>query len=172
MIEELDAETAAGWIRARTLPLLNEEQRRAGPHLGPAAIRELLPQRPPFLFVDEVTALDEDRGWIAARYDPAGWPEVLSAHFPGRPLWPGVLQIEAVGQAGLLLARRRHGYRELAVLIEVVGSTFLQPIAPGADVAIVARLIDDGLCFLVIGQCLRDGVVCSASILRGLFLEE
>jgi 3-hydroxyacyl-[acyl-carrier-protein] dehydratase len=173
MTEDLDDDVAADWVRARKVPLLDEDGQGAGPRLSIAEIQDLLPQRPPFLFLDEVTAIDETLGLIAARYDPAGWPEVLDSHFPGRPLWPGVLQIEAIGQAGLLLARRRRGGNELAVLIEVLGSTFLRPVAPGGDgVAIVARVVEDGLFFLVIGQCLSGGAVCSASMLRGTFLEE
>lgn len=173
MTTELDDSVAADWSKARKVPILDEEGRGRGPRLDAAAIHRLLPQRPPFLFLDEVTALDEDRGLVAARYDPAGWPEVLAGHFPGRPLWPGVLQIEAIGQAGLLLARHRRGGQDLAVMSEVVGAMFLRPIAPGGDgVAIVARLIEDGLFFLVIGQCLSGGAVCSAAILKGTFLEE
>jgi 3-hydroxyacyl-[acyl-carrier-protein] dehydratase len=170
---ELDVVVAADWARARKVPLWDEESRVAGPALGQTEIESLLPQRSPFLFVDEVVALDEELGLVATRYNPARWPEVLDAHFPGQPMWPGVLQIEAVGQAGLLLTRRRHGTRAIAVLAEVMRSAFLRPILPGdGDVTVVARVVEDGFFFLVVGQCLCNGVVCSASMLRGTFVEE
>ena len=76
---------------------------------GFPAPAEVLPHRPPFLFVDEVTALDPGRsarGW----WQPTGEEAFFSGHFPGRPTLPGVLMMEAVAQLGgyLLLLDERY----------------------------------------------------------------
>lgn len=73
--------------------------------LGPAIVERMLPHRRPFLFVDRVTHfLGGARPAIrAVRAIDAADP-ILVGHFPGAPIWPGVLTIEGMGQASALLA--------------------------------------------------------------------
>ena len=65
---------------------------------GPALVA-LLPHRPPFLFVDEVDGC-EPGVRVHARYRVTGAEPFLAGHFPGNPIFPGVLQLEALAQAG------------------------------------------------------------------------
>lgn len=63
----------------------------------------ILPHRPPFLFVDRVTELEQGKRIVAERLLRADEPQ-FTGHFPGRPILPGVLVTEALAQAsGLLL---------------------------------------------------------------------
>jgi len=62
----------------------------------------LLPHRPPFRFVDAIEELTPG-GDITARYRVTGEEAFLAGHFPGNPVFPGVIQIEALAQAGAIV---------------------------------------------------------------------
>lgn len=67
-------------------------------------INALLPHRYPFLLVDRVTELEPDKRVLAYKNVTSNEP-FFQGHFPGRPVMPGVLVIEALAQAGGLLTR-------------------------------------------------------------------
>src|SRR5438105_14422994 len=61
----------------------------------------LLPHRPPFRFVDAVDAI-EPGATVVARYRVTGDEAFLAGHFPGNPVFPGVIQLEALAQTGAI----------------------------------------------------------------------
>jgi 3-hydroxyacyl-[acyl-carrier-protein] dehydratase len=169
----IEPRVAALFERACGGPLLGRRDRHRGPLLDEAAIRKLVPHRRPFLFVDRVTRLDTANGVIVGRYDLRPEDPILAGHFPGRPVWPGALQVEAVGQAGLCLARALRGTAggsdDLPFhLTDILAARFAAPVAPGEDVEVVACIVPDGLFTIVVGQCLQEDCVRSAVALRGL----
>jgi len=148
---------------------------------GREQIQRLLPHREPFLLVDRLTGLDLEQGLIAgSRTLPAEDP-VFRGHFPEFPVYPGCLQLEMIGQLGLCLHHfLQSGRPEIppqipAVKIRatrVVGAYYLEPLYPGQDVRLLARMLEyDGLFAKVIGQALAGEKVACVAIEEVCFLE-
>lgn len=144
--------------------------------LGAEAVKGMLPHRPPLLFVDGIDAFDREGARILARASVDPGDPIFAGHFPGRPIYPGVLQLEMVGQAGLCLAwLLEHGPFDPtsaappldARVTRVHGASFLAPVLPGDLLAITAeRVIDDPLSGMIAGQVLRGGAICSTCALE------
>jgi 3-hydroxyacyl-[acyl-carrier-protein] dehydratase len=186
MLDRVVAELFRESCRA---PLIPARERRSGPWLEGEAATALIPHRPPFLFVDRIThvartqpaprtatrapAAPEPEGTIVCRHMLRRDAPILAGHFPGRPLWPGVLQVEAIGQAGLCLLRLLEpsapSEEPLDIaLTDILAGRYLRPVVPDGEVEIVARTVRDGLFAIVVGQCLQEGLVCSAAAVRGI----
>jgi 3-hydroxyacyl-[acyl-carrier-protein] dehydratase len=97
----------------------------------PSDLVALLPHRPPFRFVDGVDACDP-AGTVRAHYKVTGDEPFLAGHFPGNPVFPGVLQLEALAQAGAiaLLADPRYA-NKLPLFGGVEDARFRRIVRPG-----------------------------------------
>ncbi|MGQ0842377.1 3-hydroxyacyl-ACP dehydratase FabZ family protein [Actinokineospora sp.] len=166
MIATLSDEIADLFRQAEKRPLVAD--RGTNPVLGRAEIERHLPQRDPFLFLDRVTLLDFDRHLVVARYDLTRAAEVFAGHFPGRPLFPGVLQIETIGQAGIVLGHAEGGSVVDFALTHVLAARFIRPVPPGGDIEVIAQSVEDGLFRTIVGQILRDGEVCAVAAVSGV----
>ena len=101
---------------------------------GSDEIRKILPHREPFLLVDEVLELEENKRIVAVKHVLASEP-YFAGHFPGAPVMPGVLIVEAMAQAGALLLLREIPDREskLVFFAGIDRARFRQPVFPGDD---------------------------------------
>lgn len=103
-------------------------------------VKEAIPHRPPFLFVDEIVSMTEDsiEGKRRMREDE----EFFRGHYPGRPLMPGVLLCEAVIQTGAILLSRRigPGSGKVPVLTRITNAKFKSMVRPGDLIELEARV--------------------------------
>lgn len=99
--------------------------------LDTLAIRKILPHRYPFLMVDRVIELDPGKSITAIKNVTANEP-FFQGHFPEFPVMPGVLQVEALAQAGAILALLMPENKgKGALLTGVDGFKFRRPVVPG-----------------------------------------
>lgn len=103
---------------------------------GPLDIRRVmaaLPHRYPLLLVDRVESLDPDRGIVAIKAVTIN-EQFFQGHFPGRPIMPGVLIVEALAQAAGVLAVEALGLSgtgKLVYFMAIEGAKFRAPVEPG-----------------------------------------
>lgn len=97
---------------------------------------ELLPHRPPFRFVDTVDELVPGER-VRARYRVTGDEAFLAGHFPGNPIFPGVIQLEALAQAGAVALLSEESYAgSLPLFGGVEGVRFRRQVTPGDEMVL------------------------------------
>jgi 3-hydroxyacyl-[acyl-carrier-protein] dehydratase len=99
------------------------------------AIQQVLPHRPPFLLVDRVVAIEPGVRLVAWKSVTMNEPFFVG-HFPGKPVMPGVLILEALAQSCALLAVKSMGPDEdvnekITYLMSIDGAKFRRPVVPG-----------------------------------------
>lgn len=132
------------------------------------AIKELLPHRDPFLMIDEVLEFTPHKSVTAVKNVSADEPH-FAGHFPGKPVLPGVLIIEAIAQAGGVLSHLSHLDLEpkpLFMLARVEDARFRRPVVPGDRLVIrvTADKVKRGMWWYVGEASVDDKPVASATI--------
>ncbi|WP_369937514.1 3-hydroxyacyl-ACP dehydratase FabZ [Xanthomonas tesorieronis] len=97
-------------------------------------IQALIPHRYPFLLVDKVISLDFENRRIVAHKNVSVNEPFFQGHFPGQPIMPGVLIIEALAQAGGILtqlALGRDAQSKLFYMVKVDKARFSSQVVPG-----------------------------------------
>ena len=107
-----------------------------------AEIRRLLPHREPFLLVDEVLEVEPGRRLVALKHVRPEEP-YFAGHFPGAPVMPGVLIVEALAQAGALLLFREVPDRQskLVFFAGIDQARFRAPVFPGDDLRLEIEVL-------------------------------
>ena len=122
-------------------------------------IKSLLPHRYPFLLVDRVLEVGEKN--IVAIKNVSANEEFFNGHFPGAPVMPGVLQVEALAQAGCLLTLIKKIENPQDVIIVFSGinkARFRRPVVPGDQLKLEVELANTRRNFLtMIGKATVDG---------------
>ncbi|MGB1038427.1 MAG: bifunctional UDP-3-O-[3-hydroxymyristoyl] N-acetylglucosamine deacetylase/3-hydroxyacyl-ACP dehydratase [Bacteroidia bacterium] len=114
-------------------------------------ISKILPHRHPFLLVDKIVKLTESE--VVAVKNITGDQYFFQGHFPGEPLMPGVLQIEAMAQAGgvLVLADKENPEKWSTYFVKIENAKFKDKVVPGDTLVIRMALtgpVRRGLCMM------------------------
>ena len=111
--------------------------------MGVYDVKELLPHRKPFLFIDSVLELEPGKKIVAVRrFDPD--EGFFRGHFPGSPVVPGVIIIEAIAQAGGILVAQSEGERikgRNPALVGLDRVRFRKPVLPGDEVRLEVEML-------------------------------
>ncbi len=139
--------------------------------LGIEELREFLPHRYPILLVDRILEMD-DGSVLAEKLISVNEP-VLQGHFPGRPIFPGVLILEALGQTACVWAKRmRGGFEGLEpVLVGIDKARFRRPVVPGDVLQLVVRVLRErGSMFRFEGVAKVEGEIAAETTLLAAFV--
>lgn len=123
-----------------------ERKSRAGTDavLDIRKIQKTLPHRYPFLLVDKVTDIENNRK-IRGIKNITFNEQFFQGHFPGTPVMPGVLIVEAMAQlSGLLFAQRLEHTGKLAVLLGMDSVKFRKAVVPGDQVILISETLREG----------------------------
>jgi len=99
-------------------------------------IQKILPHRYPFLLVDRITEMNEGKDIVGFKNVSISEP-VFEGHFPGHPIYPGVMILEGMAQAGGILALKSAGLTDEELQNKVIyfmsidRAKFRQPVKPG-----------------------------------------
>jgi 3-hydroxyacyl-[acyl-carrier-protein] dehydratase len=105
-------------------------------------IMDFLPHRYPFLLIDRIVEFERAKRVVALKNVTMNEP-FFQGHFPGEPIMPGVLVIEAMAQAGavLMLSEMEDRHTKLAVFTGIDGAKFRRSIVPGDQIRIEVEVL-------------------------------
>ncbi len=110
------------------------------PTLGVEEIMKLLPHRYPFLLVDRIIECDDQKRIVGLKNVTINEP-FFQGHFPGFPVMPGVLQLEAMAQtAGVLLNRMVKEVGRIPYFMTIDGAKFRKVVKPGDQLRIEVEI--------------------------------
>ena len=145
-----------------------------------ADIEQLIPHRDPFLLLDGITDISLTSQSIRGRRRIDPGDPVLRGHFPGRPVYPGVLQLESIGQLGLCLLQFLSA-QSVAIpsspppdirAVSVHAARFYDAVLPGDDLTLVCRVIArDEYTATCAGQVVRGDIICSFGVMEVYFVD-
>lgn len=135
------------------------------------AIKRVIPHREPFLLVDRITELDETRvvGWKIVRPDEY----YLAGHFPGNPIMPGVLMLEALAQTmGVMVLAKPEHKGKLGYFASINNVRFRELVRPGDELRLEAVHVKDKKRFYIAQTkaTVNDKLACEAELM--LFMAE
>lgn len=147
-----------------------------GQQLDVEAILRILPHRPPFLLVDRVVSWSPNGKLTAIKAVTMNEPFFVG-HFPGHPVMPGVLILEALAQACALLAilslPPEDVKRKVTYLMGIDGARFRKPVVPGDRLELVVEIArQKGPVWKINGKAQVDGQVVAEAEFMAMLADQ
>lgn len=133
------------------------------------AILDILPHRYPFILVDRIVECN-NKDWIVGLKNVSANEPCFQGHFPGLPIFPGVLQLEAMAQtAGVLLNTLTKSDVKIAYYLAVDKAKFRRMVVPGDQLRMEIKFLKMRMGMAkVSGRALVDGeLACEAEMMFG-----
>ena len=148
---------------------------------GVREVEQLIPHRDPMRFVDAISGIDLVSRRITGGRTLLASDPVFVGHFPEFPVYPGVLQVESMGQVALCLASflTRNTVNIAADTkptdvraLKVIFAQYLEPLVPGDVVTLQASILEeDGMTAIAAGQIIKQGRIISLSLQEVYFVQ-
>ncbi len=147
--------------------------------LDVVAIQKILPHRYPFLLVDRVTDIEEGKSIKAYKNVSISEP-VFEGHFPGHPIYPGVMIIEGMAQAGGVLAFKSASKEEqeaakdkVVYFMSIDKCKFRNPVRPGDRLEYHLEVLKHrGNIWVLDGKAYVDGTLVAEAELKAMIVDK
>ena len=141
-------------------------------------IQEIIPHRYPFLLVDRITEVIKNEGLIG--YKNVSISEnVFQGHFPGHPIYPGVMILEGMAQAGGILAfqsmdmTKEEAANKVVYFMSIDKAKFRAPVKPGDRLEYRIKVIKQkGAIWMLKGEAFVDDKMVSEAELKAMIVDK
>ncbi len=148
-----------------------QKESKAEYFLDIRAIQEILPHRYPFLLIDRVIDLEPKKKVVAIKNVTMN-EQFFQGHFPGHPVMPGVLIVEAMAQAGgfLMLQAVEDPKKSVAYFMGMDGVRFRKPVVPGDTLRLEVEMLTfrRGTCKIAGKAFVGDSLVAEAEMMAAV----
>ena len=142
-------------------------------------IQKIIPHRYPFLLLDRVTDIKENESLTGFKNVTIG-DNVFQGHFPGHPIYPGVMILEGMAQAGGILAFKRMGNmteeeaaNKVVYFMSIDKAKFRAPVKPGDRLEYRINVIKNkGQIWMLDGKAYVDDVLVSQAELKAMIVDK
>ncbi len=142
-------------------------------------IQKIIPHRYPFLLLDRVTEIKENESLIGFKNVTIG-DNVFQGHFPGHPIYPGVMILEGMAQAGGILAFKSMGNmteeqaaNKVVYFMSIDKAKFRAPVKPGDRLEYRISVIKNkGQIWVLDGKAFVDNVLVSEAELKAMIVDK
>ena len=141
-------------------------------------IQEILPHRFPFLLVDRITNIIKNESLIGYKNVTIG-DNVFQGHFPGHPIYPGVMILEGMAQAGGILAfksmdmTKEEAAQKVVYFMSIDKAKFRSPVKPGDKLEYRISVIKQkGAIWMLKGEAYVDDKIVSEAELKAMIVDK